>query len=46
MAKIIVVHRNLETHELDIGMNDKVSWIILQKDNGKSVLFTSQGVER
>ena len=46
MAKLIVVHRNLETHEFDIGTNDKVSWIILKKDNGKSVRFTSSGVEQ
>ncbi|MCK4544625.1 hypothetical protein KAU43_03735 [candidate division WOR-3 bacterium] len=39
MAKIVVVHRNIETQQFDIGKNDKVTWITLQKDDGSLQKF-------
>ena len=39
MAKIIVVHRNSENQEFDIGKNDKVTWITMLKEDSSLQKF-------
>jgi len=39
MANIGIVHLNTEIKEIDIGDNDKVSWIVLDKNDGSRQKF-------
>lgn len=46
MAKIVVVHKNTETKEIDLGKNDKVAWIVLMDNNGKLTKFFAETEQR
>ena len=46
MAKLIVAHMNTESKELDLGNNDKVSWIVIIKNDGtREYFFKSEDVQ-
>ena len=37
MAKIVIVHRNTEHQEIEIGDNDKIAWITLIDNKGEGI---------
>ena len=45
MAKLTIVHKNTDQQEIDIGNNDKISWVVLHDNTGRTIIFTPRMIE-